>query len=356
MPLSDSHSRAACLCQSIVDASAQLQRQFRKNVVLEAHFKRQKLESLDSQLQAAERLARVSDDLSSVARPASLRRSKSSPSVLASVGSTVSFPRRKNNVAAGEMPVLEHLRNEGISRSRFGAAAPVSSHPSAHPGACSSPSAGVPCGTRSRAKLASPRHKQAGLDPNNHLREDSLPAVHPTRVIHESMYSSLAEVSTSAATSPAAGRSEPGSPVQRAQHHDCDPFGTLSALPNDPEDMLLAAIDAATIENAGVSANKHCEEDSPETIERLGELMALLGPRYKLLPREKLFERAASQSTVLQRRIQARGLRPPSPAIRRSIKSPDPELQCTDGSDPDGPVRARWLAARAQGMNRLRIS
>lgn len=82
----------------------------------------------------------------------------------------------------------------------------------------------------------------------------------------------------------------------------------------------------------------------PEAISKLGDLMALLGPRYKTLSRQKLWEQAKNTETPLQMRLRhSRDLDfSASGKIRgasRGRREPD---------DPDGKARAAWLASRVE--------
>ena len=61
------------------------------------------------------------------------------------------------------------------------------------------------------------------------------------------------------------------------------------------DEELFAAADA---EAALLRASSSGAGESPEIIERLGHLMALLGPRYRTLPREALWEKAVARSSA----------------------------------------------------------
>jgi len=114
----------------------------------------------------------------------------------------------------------------------------------------------------------------------------------------------------------------------------------------------------------------HSSKDKPKTIERLGDFMTLLGPRYKAVSKEMLFKRSESGDLgSFQRRLmrekheQQRGLNT-GMAVHRmkllGISSPDSNLPRNNQlenkpdllTDPDGTARSAWLHARAQEVER----
>lgn len=84
------------------------------------------------------------------------------------------------------------------------------------------------------------------------------------------------------------------------------------------------------------------------TIKRLGNYMALLGPRYKTISKEMIWEKAErGERTALQRRMHKLGIEPqckPDTSLRLSSSAPG---SLSLASDSDGRARAAWLAARA---------
>ncbi|CAJ1337422.1 unnamed protein product [Effrenium voratum] len=89
--------------------------------------------------------------------------------------------------------------------------------------------------------------------------------------------------------------------------------------------------------------------DPPDMIERLGDLMALLGPRYRTLPREALWEKAVVGSTTPLQRKEKR-LGPAAYTLTRSqsqsSKNRTNSPEWLPDYDPDGAARAKWLQAR----------
>lgn len=148
----------------------------------------------------------------------------------------------------------------------------------------------------------------------------------------------------------------------------CSPATTL-----DEDDIFGAAEDGCHLDS-WIGGQRRRPIDPPKTIERLGELMSLLGPRYKTLPREKLWEKAASGDlTAFQRRaLQAKGH---GAAVAGAVGgdgvaehhngdggrsrggagagvSGSPSKREAVDADPDGNARAAWLAARTHEKTR----
>merc|ERR1712151_41344 len=109
----------------------------------------------------------------------------------------------------------------------------------------------------------------------------------------------------------------------------------------------------------GGTAQRKAED--PEVIERLGHLMALLGPRNKTLSRDALWEKARiGETTPLQRQIarvgdakkQQDAGRPKilKGASRKAALCQLPKDEADE--DPDGAPRAAWLRGRAREKER----
>lgn len=97
--------------------------------------------------------------------------------------------------------------------------------------------------------------------------------------------------------------------------------------------------------------------NAPEMIERLGDLMALLGPRYKTVKKEMLWHRAEvgdlgafHRKLLREKQEREQGARTEEPRRRAhdARDASDAELD----PDPDGRARAAWLSARAQEAER----
>jgi len=93
--------------------------------------------------------------------------------------------------------------------------------------------------------------------------------------------------------------------------------------------------------------------DPPDMIERLGDLMALLGPRYRTLPREAVWEKAVVGSTTPLQRLEKRLGSTAAHSISAGFKHRGPVKtkqrigpENLPDNDPDGRERAAWLKAK----------
>lgn len=114
-------------------------------------------------------------------------------------------------------------------------------------------------------------------------------------------------------------------------------------------------------EDAGFNASalQRMPAESPEVIERLGSLMAVLGPRYKTLSRDALWERARiGETTPLQRQLSRVGEAKEAMAGSKNLKGAarrakmQQEPKEAPDEDPDRGPRAAWLEARAREKER----
>lgn len=99
--------------------------------------------------------------------------------------------------------------------------------------------------------------------------------------------------------------------------------------------------------------------DKDPMIKRLGNYMSLLGPRYKTISKEMIWEKAQrGEMTPFQRRLEkAGGIEAvgggPDLTLRHSSSAPGDLVLA---SDSDGKARAAWLAARTVERKRDRPS
>merc|ERR1719159_744381 len=85
-------------------------------------------------------------------------------------------------------------------------------------------------------------------------------------------------------------------------------------------------------------------------LQRLGDLMALLGPRYKTLPRQLIWEKAEKgDMTAFQRRLQKAGGIQAVVGVPGQRPSGSAPVFTRDAvtADSDGKARAAWLQARS---------
>lgn len=228
----------------------------------------------------------------------------------------------------------------GVSRSRMSLAFPISAHPAVHPGALahrpeasSVQRSGPGRGSRPKLTAALPSAR-AGMA----LQEQG----GPFAATHQLESFLSAEV----ATVPRNPRSVASSPPWAGDLGIDDPF--WNSGPSE-EELLFAA-------DEELARTRHLPRSTepPGTIERLGDLMTLLGPRYKTLPRGVIWEKAVQgDTTPLERQQKRLGvLAPTKPPL--TIKRRAPE----DAPDLDHEVapRAAWLALRAQERERHNLT
>lgn len=116
-------------------------------------------------------------------------------------------------------------------------------------------------------------------------------------------------------------------------------LGNNSALKEGDEDITLAA------------AGESLSEKDP-MIKRLGHFMALLGPRYKTISKEMIWEKAErGERTPAQRRLhKLGGIEAVGGGPDRMIKSGSAPGELA--LDSDGRARSAWLAARTAERDR----
>jgi len=246
-----------------------------------------------------------------------LRRTLSSPGLLGGI----------SRPPAPEPPLPAAKSSAGFTCSRFGAAVPASQHPAPHPGA-----------------LAERPHAR------NEVSNVACPAAEQPTAGSSAAWPSTVQ---SAASS--------GSPTRRnsirlVEQHD-------SNATQNPEQQASAIFDAEELFEAEEEALgrllarrqgtlKRASTDTPEAIQNMSNFMSLLGPRYKVLPRHVLWERAnrdESEHKKPPRRHNTNDSKrntTPLQAARRNT------LASLDDIDPDGGARAAWLAARAHENER----
>jgi len=152
-----------------------------------------------------------------------------------------------------------------MSCGRFAAQYPVAAHPAVHPGAID------------------PRHSATTFIPPSPRSPGGSRA---TTARRRGLTSAGSSVTMSAPPSPGLPHSR-GLAAPRNLH------------PEDvtDEDRFLLAMEAED-----TTFRRHA--DSPDALDSLGGLIALLGPRYKFMPREKLWQKAQIlQMTPFQRRM-----------------------------------------------------
>lgn len=158
----------------------------------------------------------------------------------------------------------------------------------------------------------------------------------------------------SACSSPARPRSghlasafSPSSPQSPVLRRSVDPpFGGVDDEVHRKEEAAYAILDSTN--NLLKGTLRRRQADSADDIRRLGDFLALLGPRFKCIEREKLYERAAMGDVgKFQRQLQSGvitvaevgGQKKPWPG-----EAPDADL--------DGKDRRAWLSIRRMERER----
>jgi len=305
-------ARSQELTKNLSNTRLQLDNHFKSIKRREASFKTAKLVNFDEELKAKARLTRgitVEPGRSSVASdadsratssgpPKNLSRSYSSPETLfpSEWGGHLAMPKPPGSPAAFPLAV-----------GRFCADVPACQHPPPHPGAHSM----KPAQTRSMAAFATSHTAGFGYGPTS-----------PPSASTALNSSPLPCCSTGLCALPP--RRQPGLDRSSTTFEDLD--------------RNLAAIDADG------------EKEKDPMISRLGHLMALLGPRYKCVSKELMWEKAKrGDRTPIERRLDKFG------GIVNLGGGPDrlrPSGSAPGENDSDGTARVAWLEARTAERER----
>lgn len=319
----------------VTKLSNQISRHFKQFGLRKAEFKRQKSLLIEKELQAhfkaKHETERAEGDASE--RPAS------SPAA-----SPSSKARGQSPLAQAYMPPA----SPGKVSTRFAASHPVWMHPCIHPGAASQRPASQGSRIRSTSGASFPFGLSEGFQ--TLVEPDT---TDPTGDKSERIDLGLTS-STSSLPISRSRRASPKKPqgglffagqLETAETEEDRLFGTSSR-----EEELFQAVEE---EAAALKANWQTglKQDPPEIIERLGDLMALLGPRYRTLSREAVWEKAlAGGMTSFERREKRLGTAAASALSghtrRGQSKGRPPSPERLQDYDPDGSARAAWLQAR----------
>jgi len=136
--------------------------------------------------------------------------------------------------------------------------------------------------------------------------------------------------------------------------HESEMDSLWGMEPSREEQLFMAAEEeAAALSEVAERDILKRHPDPPDMIERLGDLMALLGPRYRTLPREAVWEKAVVGSTTSLQRREKRLGSAAARAISGGFKHRGPVKikqhkmpENAPDNDPDGRERAAWLQAK----------
>eukprot|EP00747_Dinoflagellata_sp_TGD_P166814 gnl/TRDRNA2_/TRDRNA2_190192_c0_seq1.p1 gnl/TRDRNA2_/TRDRNA2_190192_c0~~gnl/TRDRNA2_/TRDRNA2_190192_c0_seq1.p1 ORF type:complete len:425 (-),score=68.08 gnl/TRDRNA2_/TRDRNA2_190192_c0_seq1:139-1413(-) len=347
------------LTQNVMRTKHLLDHHFRSIRQRDAVFKSEKLKTLDTVMHIKNKLAKTAEaekeeaeghiaprrDSAVVSpdgraspersRPASpsqtaLRRTWSSPAMAGTGDSFSSTWHGQPTVAKGRGVPIHPL-----SVTRFCASTPVGLHPPPHPGSYS---------TRPHSMLSSsasqPQLGTALSTPQSPCRvSQSSWAESPARRRLMTMETSGTYMTVNSSFSLA-------SPSELAHHsRKRPPDDGFDQGSDSDEEALYSRLDAECYYSAGLAGKDLSQVHPQRSIEKLGRMMAMLGPRYKTVDRVMLWEKATQpEMSMIQKRLQKQG------SIRRAstlLKGPLPQAARDNFDlDPDGGVRAAWLAAR----------
>jgi len=331
-------ARSQELTKNLVHTRHQLENHFKSIKRREADFRKQKLVNFEEELKATARMARAA----AAPEAAGRQRTLSSGDQSRSEGSlrTKSPERQKALSAFGNSTLPGSL-----SRSRSS----LDGWPNAYapqfpiewgghgmmPKPPGSPAAFPLAVTRACADVPAAQH------PPPHPGAHSMSRA-PTRSL-----AAFAASHTATAFSPVppGAATAPSSPTAAQLHRlPADRSLINASSSKDADDDVISA----------VPDGEHLIEKDP-MIMRLGHFMALLGPRYKTISKEMIWEQAErGERTPAQRRLaKLGGIEAvgggPDRSLRASASAPG-ELALA--ADSDGKARAAWLAARTADRER----
>ncbi|CAE7590220.1 unnamed protein product [Symbiodinium sp. KB8] len=322
----------------VTKLSNQISRHFKQFGLRKAEFKRQKSLLIEKELQAhfkaKHETERAEGDASE--RPAS------SPAA-----SPTSKARGQSPSAQVYMPPA----SPGKVSTRFAASYPVWMHPCIHPGAASQRPASQGSRIRSTSGGSFPLGPSDGFQEVQQIVEpDTDPNGEKSEKLDLGLSSSTSTLAISRSRRASPKKTQGGlffaGHLETAETEEDRLFGT-----SNREEELFQAVEE---EAAALKANWETglKQDPPEIIERLGDLMGLLGPRYRTLSREAVWEKAlAGGMTAFERREKRLGTAAASALSghsrsRGQSKGRPPSPERLQDYDPDGSARAAWLQAR----------
>ncbi|CAE7455529.1 unnamed protein product [Symbiodinium sp. CCMP2456] len=336
----------------VTKLSNQISRHFKQFGLRKAEFKRQKSLLIEKELQAhfkaKHETERAEGDASE--RPAS---------------SPAASPSSKARGQSPSAQVYMPPASPGKVSTRFAASYPVWMHPCIHPGAASQRPASQGSRIRSTSGGSFP------FGPSDGFQAAEI-ATHPLAMCMEVQQLHFCCLTTAACTKDlflsadaealrnvylfliARTKTKIRAKLYRIDEGHLETAETeedrLFGTSNREEELFQAVEEEA----AALKANWETglKQDPPEMIERLGDLMALLGPRYRTLSREAVWEKAlAGGMTAFERREKRLGTAAASALSghtrsRGQSKGRPPSPERLQDYDPDGSARAAWLQAR----------
>lgn len=325
-------ARSRELTKNLTQTRHQLENHFKSLKRRDAEFKMQKLMNIEEELKAKARMARTAQGPES---NISRRQGPSPREQQVTATSTYYQPRAKSSERDGYTKT-----NTGLSRSASSPAW-LDQFPAEWGGYGAMPK---PPGSPAAFPLAVTRHcadTPACMHPPPHPGSQSMKPT-PTRSMAAFTKSHTAALYAPPSPPPVVANTHasPGTPGARA-----------SLLAKCASDSVLSkgVADDVFLTEVGDNGENLIEKDP--MIKRLGHYMALLGPRYKTIPKEMIWEKAEmGDMTPFQRRLKKAG------GITAVGGGPDTSLRAGpmpgELTDSDGKARAAWLAARTAEQER----
>eukprot|EP00928_Gymnodinium_smaydae_P061777 TRINITY_DN45789_c0_g1_i1.p2 TRINITY_DN45789_c0_g1~~TRINITY_DN45789_c0_g1_i1.p2 ORF type:complete len:373 (-),score=72.27 TRINITY_DN45789_c0_g1_i1:148-1266(-) len=325
--------------RQLINTQFRVEHAFKNRINRELKFKGDKMKILDKVLHAKHIAAEMEESEND--RP--LSRSWSSPTLTQTGGrvglgsptaaaggaapgaSWSSLSWSASSACMGPEPYTT-ARPQGTARTRLGSSMPLSWHPVSHPGAT-----GVG-GHASGSAAASPSQSRGSFARGcGSPRGQLLPSKSPREALARQ---ELREVTHKLGTlSVGLGGG-----------------GALSADPPEPtEEYLITKMQANNIEQEIEALGLQKDTETTEMTERLGDLIGMLGPRYKTVNKSLIWERATKGDTsAFQRRLQKAkesGAVPADFVAMATRQDPAARMEAI-GPDVDGVARREWLWAR----------
>jgi len=299
------------ITQRVLATRSRLQVHFKNAQQREVRFRAHRLHSVERQLMeqqkvaaAEKRLAAEEGNIDHVSldvsqRPASATRgARRRPVQKRAPIRAWSSPANDCTIASSSRASAPALNGRSpvhpLSLNRLCASCPVSEHPAPHPGAESAKRH-----TRKTQRLEQPEVQ----DGRRIMRCDSRGCIDQSTPPRESIGKSylLNELPVELPTLFASPSSAQGVGCAAVADDDTSTYEVNVADLEDLLEMGLSNDNAAASANNGAPASQVRHGSS---IERLGKIMAMLGPRYKTMPRGSLWEKASTEELgPLKRRL-----------------------------------------------------
>jgi len=347
---------ASELTQLLVASQSQVERSFRLQVKKESVLKRDKLKNMDQQLHAARQSGDSSQPSSrqgpqSMATPRSksgrdpvtLVRGSPSPMTSQAVGVDMRVCRAHSRTQTASSPDLVRRERsaewgpQGIARSRLGVSSSLMQHPAVHPGA--------------HIRLGDVANEAAVHKVQQHAVLQGLPGspAASRRTVSQCTMQTPGSRAASPARFPEQSRlASVKAELTRLQATSPTPVEDEEVL----EENLELALDTLCAEHklASVSGQLYRRPSKDvEAIGRLAKLKTMLGPRYRTVNKDMIWDRAQHgfQSRFHRdiRKNAERGIKPENPVSAFQVIDANAALEAI-APDVESDARLSWLRSR----------